>query len=72
MKARQELMQELLDNANIPALSLSWCQNSTRCAVAYGKTDTQAPSRVDTNTLFQAASLSKRKRSINPIYSIKK
>jgi CubicO group peptidase (beta-lactamase class C family) len=59
MQERQELMKELLDNANIPALSLSWCQKGTRHAVAYGKTDTSAPSRVDTNTLFQAASLSK-------------
>jgi CubicO group peptidase (beta-lactamase class C family) len=59
MKERQELMKELLDNANIPALSLSWCQKGTSHAVAYGKTDTSAPSPVDTNTLFQAASLSK-------------
>ena len=55
------LMKQLLDNANIPALSLSWCQKEkgTRHAVAYGNTDTSAPSSVDTNTLFQAASLSK-------------
>ncbi len=55
----KKLMQELLDKANIPALSLSWCQEDSRHAVAYGKTDTSAPSPVDTNTLFQAASLSK-------------
>ncbi|CDZ76442.1 beta-lactamase/D-alanine carboxypeptidase [Legionella massiliensis] len=59
MQERQELMNELLDNANIPALSLSWCQKGVRDSVAYGTTDTSAPSTVDTNTLFQAASLSK-------------
>ena len=59
MKEQSELMQELIDNANIPALSLSWYQKGTRYAVAYGKTDISAPSCVDTNTLFQAASLSK-------------
>ncbi len=59
MQERQELMKKLLDNANIPALSLSWCQKDTRHTVANGETDTSAPSRVDTNTLFQAASLSK-------------
>ncbi|HHF0526087.1 TPA: serine hydrolase domain-containing protein [Legionella anisa] len=59
MKERQELMGELLGNANIPALSFSWCQKGTRDAVAYGKTDTSTQNRVDTNTLFQAASLSK-------------
>ncbi|WP_083503918.1 serine hydrolase domain-containing protein [Legionella steelei] len=59
MLERQELMKEMLNNANTPALSLSWCQKGTRNAVAYGKTDTSAPSTVDTNTLFQAASLSK-------------
>ena len=59
MREQQELMQELLDNANIPALSLSWCQNDTRRAVAHGNTDTSAPRPVDTSTLFQAASLSK-------------
>ncbi|QLZ70565.1 hypothetical protein FOLKNPGA_03379 [Legionella sp. PC1000] len=59
MKERQELMNELLDNTNIPALSFSWSQKGTRDAVAYGKTDTSIQSRVDTNTLFQAASLSK-------------
>jgi CubicO group peptidase (beta-lactamase class C family) len=59
MREPQELMQELLDNANIPALSLSWCQNDTRHAIAHGNTDTLAPRPVDTNTLFQAASLSK-------------
>jgi CubicO group peptidase (beta-lactamase class C family) len=52
-------MDELLDNANIPALSLSWCQKGTTYAVASGSTDTSAPSPVDTNTLFQASSLSK-------------
>ena len=52
-------MDELLDNANIPALSLSWCQKGTRYSVACGSTDTSAPSPVDTNTLFQASSLSK-------------
>ncbi|CEK09616.1 serine hydrolase domain-containing protein [Legionella hackeliae] len=59
MKERQELMKELLANANIPALSLSWCQKETRHAMAYGETDTKAPSQVNTHTLFQAASLSK-------------
>lgn len=59
MKERQELMKQLLDNANIPALSLSWCQNGTHLAVAHGSIDTSALSSVDTNTLFQAASLSK-------------
>lgn len=56
---RQELMKELLDNANIPALSLAWCQNGTCHAIAHGETDTLAPSPVNKNTLFQAASLSK-------------
>lgn len=55
----KKLMHELLDNTNIPALSLSWYQEGVGHAVAYGKTDTSAPSPVDTNTLFQAASLSK-------------
>ena len=59
MKERHELMQRLLDNVNIPALSFSWCQKDARHAVAYGKTDTLSPNPVDTNTLFQAASLSK-------------
>jgi CubicO group peptidase (beta-lactamase class C family) len=59
MKEPEELMEELLDHANIPALSLSWCQKGTRQAVASGSTDTSAPSPVDTNTLFQASSLSK-------------
>ncbi|CAM2942727.1 Beta-lactamase [Legionella steigerwaltii] len=59
MQERQELMKELINNANTPALSLSWCQKGTRHAVAYGKTDTSAANLVDTNTLFQAASLSK-------------
>lgn len=59
MKERHELMKELLDNANSPALSLSWCHNGIPYAVAQGSTDTSAPSPVDTNTLFQAASLSK-------------
>ena len=65
MKERKEqqelLMRQLLDNANIPALSLGWYQKEqgTLHTVAYGKTDTLAPSPVDTNTLFQAASLSK-------------
>lgn len=56
---RQELMEKLLEDANIPALSFSWSQKGTRYSVASGKTDTSAPRPVDTNTLFQAASLSK-------------
>lgn len=59
MKAQQEVMEELLGNANIPALSVSWCQNGKSHAVAFGTTDTSAPNSVDTSTLFQAASLSK-------------
>jgi CubicO group peptidase (beta-lactamase class C family) len=59
MKERQELMEELLDNANIPALSLAWCQNGARHAVAHGSTDASSPTPVNTDTLFQAASLSK-------------
>jgi CubicO group peptidase (beta-lactamase class C family) len=59
MEKSQELMGKVLDNANIPALSLSWCQKGTRYAVASGSTDTSAPNPVDTNTLFQASSLSK-------------
>ncbi|CEG57663.1 TPA: beta-lactamase family protein [Legionella pneumophila] len=65
MQERREqqelLMRQLLDDANIPALSLGWYQKEkgTRHAVAYGQADTLAPSPVDTNTLFQAASLSK-------------
>ena len=52
-------MQELLENASIPALSLSWCQNGAIHSVASGNTDTSAPSPVDSNTLFHASSLSK-------------
>ncbi len=59
MTKQSDLMEELLDNANIPALSFSWCQEDSRHAVAWGKRDTSAPSPVDTRTLFQAASLSK-------------
>lgn len=65
MKEREEkqdlLMRQLLDNSNIPALSLGWYQKEkdTTHLVAYGQTDTSTPSPVDTNTLFQAASLSK-------------
>jgi CubicO group peptidase (beta-lactamase class C family) len=65
MKERKEqqelLMRQLLDDANIPALSLGWYQKEkgTRHAVAYGQADTSTLSPVDTNTLFQAASLSK-------------
>lgn len=59
MQERQEQMKVVLGNANIPALSLSWCQKNVRHSVAHGTTDTLAPTPVDTNTLFQAASLSK-------------
>ncbi|MFI4954572.1 MAG: serine hydrolase domain-containing protein [Gammaproteobacteria bacterium] len=61
IKKLQELglNRELFDNANIPALSLSWCLNSISEWVASGRTDTSTPNPVDTNTLFQAASLSK-------------
>lgn len=65
MKERKEqqelLMRQLLDDANIPALSLGWYQKESGIfdVVAYGQTDTVAPSLVDTKTLFQAASLSK-------------
>lgn len=59
MNDQQKLMKELLDNANIPALSLSWSQNGVRNTMAYGKADTSTLTSVDTNTLFQAASLSK-------------
>lgn len=55
----KELMAELLDNANTSALSLAWYQKNSGHAVAYGKTDTSTLSLVDTDTLFQAASLSK-------------
>lgn len=65
MKERNEqqelLMRQLLEDANIPALSIGWYQKEhgvTR-EVAYGQTDTLAPRPVDTHTLFQAASLSK-------------
>ena len=57
MKKSQELMGEVLDNANIPALSLSLCQKGTCYAVASGSTDTSAPNPVDTNTLFQIFSV---------------
>jgi CubicO group peptidase (beta-lactamase class C family) len=55
------LMKQLLEEANIPALSAAWYQKEkgTRHAVAYGQADTQVSSPVDTKTLFQAASLSK-------------
>jgi CubicO group peptidase (beta-lactamase class C family) len=52
-------MRGLLNNTNIPALSFSWCQKGTKHVIASGITDTSTPSPVDTNTLFQAASLSK-------------
>ncbi len=59
MKEEQESREELLGNAKIPAVSASWCQKGTSHAVAFGSTDTSAPQAVDTNTLFQAGSLSK-------------
>ncbi len=65
MKERKEqqelLMSQLLRDSNIPALSLGWYQKEKDVphSVAYGETDTLAPSPVNTNTLFQAASLSK-------------
>ncbi|MDW9178582.1 serine hydrolase domain-containing protein [Legionella pneumophila] len=59
MQERQELMKRLVDNANTPALSLSWCQNDIRDAIAFGKTSSSEPNLVNTDTLFQAASLSK-------------
>lgn len=59
MKKEQELMRELLDEAGIPALSFAWCQQGATHAVAFGITDTSAPKSVNTDTLFQAASLSK-------------
>lgn len=48
MKERYELMKKLLDNTNIPALSLSWCQKGIQHAVAHGTNDTSAPKPVDT------------------------
>lgn len=59
MKEEKELVEELLDNASIPALSISWCQKGTRHAVSAGVTDTSSLRSVDTNTIFQASSLSK-------------
>lgn len=65
MKERKEqeelLMKQLLDDSNIPALSLGWYQaeKTTSHIMAYGQADTSTPSPVNTNTLFQAASLSK-------------
>lgn len=59
MHEEKELMDDLLDNASIPALSLSWCSKEISHAVASGITDKSAPRPVDTNTIFQASSLSK-------------
>lgn len=63
MKERKEqqelLMRQILDDSKIPALSLGWYQKGAPHTVVYGQADTSKPSPVDTNTLFQAASLSK-------------
>lgn len=59
MNKQQELKEELLGEAKIPALSVSWCQKGISQAVAFGNTDTSSPRPVDTSTRFQAASLSK-------------
>lgn len=65
MKERKEqqelLMSQLLRDSNIPALSSGWYQKEKDMAhsIAYGQADTSSLSPVDTNTLFQAASLSK-------------
>lgn len=59
VKATQALIQKILDNANIPALSVSWAQKNTNKELAVGITDTSNPKPVDTTTLFQASSLSK-------------
>jgi len=39
MKDQRELMKDLVDDTNTPALSWSWSQNGTRHAMAYGKTE---------------------------------
>jgi CubicO group peptidase (beta-lactamase class C family) len=61
MKEQQELMGKLLlEDAKIPALSVSWSQGGTTHSVASGRTDKSAQNlNIDTNTLFQASSLSK-------------
>ncbi|MGC3900911.1 serine hydrolase domain-containing protein [Legionella pneumophila] len=59
MQAKQELVKEMLNNAHVPALSMSWCQENMIKTMASGVTDTSELRPVSTLTLFQAASLSK-------------
>src|SRR5688572_1938196 len=59
VKSIQELVKKILENANIPALSMSWYQTNTSKNFAVGVTDTVNKKPVDTTTLFQASSLSK-------------
>jgi len=62
MATTEALIEKILDDGNMPALSFSWCQTNTTKTVAGGTLDTSNtsdPKPVDTNTLFQAASLSK-------------
>jgi|GEM_PF-1781707 CubicO group peptidase (beta-lactamase class C family) len=58
-KSIHALVEKILDDANIPALSISWHQKNNNKNLALGITDTSSPKSVDTATLFQASSLSK-------------
>ena len=60
-KQQELLMNQLLGESNVPALSLGWYQKEKDMPhiIAYGQADTSTRRPVDTNTLFQAASLSK-------------
>lgn len=62
MKEQQkQLMSQLLRDSNTPALSFAWYQQEKKVveSMAFGRADALSANPVDTNTLFQAASLSK-------------
>lgn len=61
VKSMQPLIKKILDDVNIPALSMSWHQAKANVSkkFAIGVTDTSNPKPVDDATLFQASSLSK-------------
>lgn len=59
VKSIQAFVKKILDDANIPAFSMSWHQANISKKFAVGVTDTSNPKPVDNATLFQASSLSK-------------
>ncbi|MGA2655169.1 MAG: serine hydrolase domain-containing protein [Gammaproteobacteria bacterium] len=52
-------LQQFIECAHIPGISMSWCRQGVVKSVAAGVVDTSQPYSVDNSTLFQAASLSK-------------